>query len=230
MKKILSLLLILAMLTVAMVSCKKDEPTQDPTPPAQETRYTITAEEWAAVLTLKNYTAEITNSQTQILNGGEPEVESSTGLTKSTDTVCYEEQRDGDDVYKTYMVVENGKNYHMSENDDGTFDVYTAKYGIDSLAEYYTFETITFADLTYNAETKAYTFSVTNDEVEMTAQYSIWFENGKVVKLEAVASREMSYGEGENAMSVYAEMKVTLVITNVGTTTVTVPNFERPTE
>ena len=105
MKKILSLLLILAMLTVAMVSCKKDEPTQDPTPPAQETRYTITAEEWAAVLTLKNYTAEITNSQTQILNGGEPEVESSTGLTKSTDTVCYEEQRDGDDVYKTYIVV-----------------------------------------------------------------------------------------------------------------------------
>lgn len=230
MKKFLSLILILAMLTVAMVSCKKDDPTEDPTPapPAVTTRYTITAEEWAAVLTLKNYTAEITNSQTQILNGGEPEVQSSTGIAKSTDTVCYQEQRDGDDVYKTYIVVENGKNYHVRELDDGTFAAYVYDYGIDSLAEYYTFETVTFADLTYNAETKAYTFTVSNDTID--AQYTMWFENGKVVKLTAVASREMSYGEGENAMSVYAEMRVVLVITNVGTTTVATPNFERPTE
>ena len=77
MKKILSLILILAMLTLAMVSCNKDDPTEDPAtnnPPAQ-TRYTITAEEWAAVLTLKNYTAAITTSQKQIIDGGEPEVE-----------------------------------------------------------------------------------------------------------------------------------------------------------
>lgn len=226
MKKILSLILILAMLTLAMVSCNKDDPTEDPAtnnPPAQ-TRYTITAEEWAAVLTLKNYTAAITTSQKQIIDGGEPEVESITGTTKSTDTVCYEEQRDGEDVYSSYTVVENGKNYHMSENDDGTFDVYTAEYGIDSLAEYYTFETVTFTDLTYNAETKAYTFTVSNDA--MDAQYTMWFENGKVVKLTAVASREMSYGD----MSIYIEMAVELVITNVGTTTVATPNFERPEE
>ena len=67
MKKLLSLFLVLAMLTLAMVSCKNDDPTEDPTtnnPPAQ-TRYTITAEEWETFCTMRNYTMTSDTNYTQ---------------------------------------------------------------------------------------------------------------------------------------------------------------------
>ena len=219
MKKIISIVLLMAMLCLAMVSCKKDNP------PA-ETRYTITADEWAALLTLKNYTAESKNEITTSINGGEPESETSTGIIKSTETVWYSEDRGGEDVYKRYTVVEGDKIYSVRENDDGTFWAYTTENGIDTFAKWYTLDEVKFEDLVYNESTKSYSFTVSDEE--MDAEYTVWFENGKIVKLVVTASAEYTYGEGEDAVTDSETIKVEVTISNIGTTTVTVPAFEKP--
>ena len=84
------------------------------------------------------------------------------------------------------------------------------------------FEDVTFADLTYNEANKSYvwTYSESEDGVSLSMTYSFFFENGTLVKVGAQMSAE---GDG-NSQNYTADVTVS----NIGTTTVTAPAFNKP--
>ena len=224
MKKIIALVLVAAMLCFAMESCKKKE---DPkTDPAPETRYTVTAEEWTAAMSALNYTFNVNGVQNMTSEGTTVSHPYSM-LTKSTATATYtknvsDQGTADEEVYECYYVIENGVGYELEMEGTEVVDVWK-----DSDPEIETFMSelgfeLEFTDLTYNAETKAYAFSQTEEDEGMTVteSYSFFFENGKLVKIAASMTRTM----GENSMVINVEGTVS----NVGTTTVTVPAFTKP--
>lgn len=82
------------------------------------------------------------------------------------------------------------------------------------------FYAIAFADLTYNEATK--TCDYTETEATATLTYSFFFENGKLLKVTASMNSSSEY----YSMQTLAEVTVS----NIGTTTVTVPAFDKPAE
>ncbi len=218
MKKLLSIILLVAMLAVAMVSCKPEDPTTDPTTPNAEARTTITAEEWAAACALDNYTYEQQGTTVYTMDG-QTQTQESSAICKRSATASYEKYVEtGDPDYEVYMVVEDGVCYVVRPLEGGTFDVWTTESGLYNLSENLDFETATFESLVYNAETKAYDFNMNEDGMNVT--YSFYFENGVIVKI--VASATMTEG------TVSATMSIVVTISNIGTTTVDVPAFEKP--
>ena len=222
MKKILSIVLIMAMLCLAMVSCnKKDDPTEDPTPnPPAATRYTITESEWTAMCEMVNYTLELTGTQTQSV-GGETETNTYGIFTKSTATATYEKYTEVDDVDEYYYVIEDGVGYDLIMEGTAVTNVYRdTEPEIDNFGSNMGFDEVAFADLTYNEATKSYDYTKTEDGATIT--YSFFFENGKLLKADANMSAS---GDGYSV-----QVSAKLTVSNIGTTTVTVPAFEKPAE
>ena len=229
MKKILSLLLILTMLTVAMVSCKKDEPTQDPTPPAQDTRYTVTAEEWTSTCALTNFTLDYVTVQNGT-RGGETFTSTTTVQVKSTADISYNlyvsspetpDSEPGTD--ESYCVLEDGVMYYLQMKGTEVERVSAREdEEMPTLADSMDFEDVTFADLTYNEANKSYvwTYSESEDGVSVSMTYSFFFENGALVKVGAQMSAEAD-GYSQN-------YTVDVTVSNIGTTTVTAPAFNKP--
>ena len=231
MKKFLSLILILAMLTVAMVSCKKDDPTEDPAtnnPPVQ-TRYTITAEEWTSTCALTNYTLDYVTVQNGT-RGGQTFTSTMTVQIKSTADMSYNlyvsspETPDSEpETDETYCVLEDGVMYYLQMKGTEVERVSAREdEEMPTLAYSMDFEDLTFADLTYNEANKSYvwTYSESEDGVSVSMTYSFFFENGTLVKVGAQMSAE---GDG-NSQNYTADVTVS----NIGTTTVTAPAFNKP--
>ena len=214
MKKILSIVLLLALLAVALVSCKEPE---DPTP--AEARTTITAEEWAAACALANFTYEQKGTTVYTMNG-ETQTQESSAICKRTATVMYDKYVDeGERTREYYDVIEDGVCYRLSSKEDGTFDVWTDEdTDLYTLADTLDFEDATFESLVYNAETKTYDYTM--DEDGMTVTYSFYFENGVITKIAATATMT------QDTMS--ATMTIEVTFSNIGTTTVEVPAFDKP--
>lgn len=82
------------------------------------------------------------------------------------------------------------------------------------------FDAIAFADLTYNEATNTYGYTET--EASATLTYSFFFENGKLLKVTVSMNSSSEY----YSMRMLAEVTVS----NIGTTTVTVPTFDKPAE
>ena len=208
MKKILSLLLILAMLTVAMVSCKKDEPTETPVtpdPPAQETRYTITAEEWAAVCALTNFTA--TQAGSAVYTSGDvTETEETFAEFKYTATVNYRNvQEAGDPIYEEYYALIDGRILNIRLLGTGAFEAdVTDRTELDNFAEAFEFDGVTFDTLTYNAEAKAYVDAEGAVKVLFTDSFSMMvIQNQKVRnQLRAALSVCLKKEVGESALTI----------------------------
>ena len=231
MKKIISLILILAMLTVAMVSCKKDEPTEEPTtnnPPVQ-TRYTITAEEWASTCALTNFTLDYVTVQNGT-RGGETFTSTTTVQVKSTADISYNlyvsspetpDSEPGTD--ESYCVLEDGVMYYLQMKGTEVERVSAREdEEMPTLAGSMDFEDVTFADLTYNEANKSYvwTYSESEDGVSVSMTYSFFFENGALVKVGAQMSAEAD-GYSQNYTA-------DVTVSNIGTTTVTAPAFNKP--
>ena len=219
MKKLLSFILILAMLTVAMVSCKKDDPTEDPAtnnPPAQETRYTITAEEWAAVCALTNFTATQAGSAVYT-SDGVTDTEETFAEYKYTATATYHKvQETGDPIYEEYYALIDGRILNIRLLSSGAFEAdVTDRTELDNFAEAFEFDGVTFDTLTYNAEAKAYVLDLSDEDMEM--KYTFYFENGQIVKFVAYATYV------EHGFS--AVMNIEVVVSDIGTTAVTVPEY-----
>ena len=220
MKKLLSFILILAMLTVAMLSCKKDDtiedPAQTPTNPPEETRYTITAEEWAAVCALTNFTA--TQAGSAVYTSGDvTDTEETFAEYKYTATVNYRNvQESGDPTYEEYYALIDGRILNIRLLGTGEFEAdVTDRTELDNFAEAFEFDGVTFDTLTYNAEAKAYELDLSDEDMEM--KYTFYFENGQIVKFVAYAT----YGEhGYSAV-----MNIEVAVSNIGTTAVTVPEY-----
>jgi hypothetical protein len=218
MKKILAVILLVAMLAVAMVSCNKpEEPT---TPPAAETRTTITAEEWAAVCALENYTYTQKGTSVYTMEGQTETVESTATSMRTANATYYKSVEEGDPDYESYEVVEDGVCYVLPVSEGVVTDVWTSEDELSNLSEDLDFEGATFESLVYNAETKAYDYTV--NEHGMDVKYSFYFENGAIVKI--VASASMTEG------SVSATMTINVTFSNIGTTTINVPAFEKPSQ
>ena len=231
MKKLLSLILILAMLTVAMVSCNKEDPTEDPAPdnPPVQTRYTITAEEWASTCALTNFSLDYVTVQSGTM-GGETFTSTMTVQVKSTANVSYSlyvsspaTPESEPETNESYCVLEDGVMYYLQMK--GTeVDRVSAREGeeMDTLAYSMDFEDVTFADLTYNEATKSYvwTYSENEEGVSVSMTYSFFFENGTLVKVGAQMSAEAA-GYSQN-------YTVDVTVSNIGTTTVTAPAFDKP--
>ena len=241
MKKLLSLVLILSMLTVAMVSCKKDDPTpetptpQGPNTPTPEVRTTITAEEWASACAMINYT--MTSETTYTTTFGEE-------VTTKTITIVFNSSEsavhfytvaigmtgvDGPLVQDYYEVYDNGVLYTV-EIKDGEVDYVMADPddAIPTFDEYMDIETVEYTDLVYNSETKSYTFTQTSGNNEVP--YTLWFENGKLVKVEATVTMEQTVSNPDGPLTARQVIEMSIVISDVGTTTVTVPAFTKPQE
>ena len=219
MKKLLSVILLVAMLSVVMVSCNKPE---DPTTPAgAETRTTITAEEWAATIALENYTFVQQGTSVYTMDG-QTETENTTRTCMRTATAYYHKSLEtGDPDYEVYEVIEDGVCYVVDITDGVVEDVWVAEDGrLYNLSEEMDFDGATFEDLVYNAETKAYDYTVNEDGMDI--KYSFYFENGVLVRI--VASATMV--EGAN----FAVMSIDVTISNLGTTVINVPAFEKPSQ
>ena len=179
MKKLLSFILILAMLTVAMVSCKKDDPTEDPAtnnPPAQETRYTITAEEWAAVCALTNFTATQAGSAVYT-SDGVTDTEETFAEYKYTATATYHKvQETGDPIYEEYYALIDGRILNIRLLSSGAFEAdVTDRTELDNFAEAFEFDGVTFDTLTYNAEAKAYVLDLSDEDMEMVTNLPLQY-------------------------------------------------------
>lgn len=235
MKKILSLLLILAMLTVAMVSCKKDEPTETPVtpnPPVQETRYTITAEEWETFCTMRNYTMTSDTNYTQTY-GDQTMSRRAIVVAKSSETAMYfsaTTEMTGQDAPTTeshYAVLVDGVVYNLEMDGDEVTDVIIDNDDtIPTFEVYMDIEDVAFTDLVYDPETKGYTFVETSGGNEIP--YTVWFENGKIVKIVATMTSESTVNTPDGPIIITQVIEINVVISGIGTTTVTVPDFEKP--
>lgn len=231
MKKLLSFILILAMLTVAMVSCNKDDPAEDPAtnnPPAQ-TRYTITAEEWTSTCALTNFTLDYVTVQNST-RGGETFTSTMTVQVKSTADISYSlyvfspETPDSEpETDESYCVLEDGVMYYLQMKGTEVERVSAREdEEMATLADSMDFEDVTFADLTYNEANKSYVWAYSESEngVSVSMTYSFFFENGTLVKVGAQMSAE---GDGYSQ-----NYTVNVTVSNIGTTTVTAPAFNKP--
>ena len=233
MKKLLSFILILAMLTVAMLSCKKedftDAPTSNPssqTPinPPVENRYTITEDEWLVALTLTNYTATVSRSETYNINGEITSAEISAEMMATTSVVWVKELTENTSE-EMYYVFGDGVTYCVREESDGTYEyVSTDPYNYyRNFGTSFACESISYEDLTYNEIARAYLCTFTGED-GATMRYAFYFVDGKLTKVVATSSAD--YSDGAIRASVEKSLSVTL--SNLGTTTLTVPEFDRP--
>ena len=216
MKKILSAVLLIALLAVALVSCK--EPEDPTTPPAPEARTTITAEEWAATCALVNYTCTQQATTVYVIDG----VTTTPGFSaigKSTATATYSKaSEDGEPDVEIYEVFEDGFCYIVEIVAGSEPSVKKYEYENEPLSEALEFGDTSFEDLVYNAETKSYELSKTQYGADY--HFSFYFENGVLVKLTLNASMV----DGEDSLT----MEIVATFSDIGTTTVEVPAFEKP--
>lgn len=228
MKKLLSFILIISILTLMAVSCKRNDPTaQTPTPTpdaptAADTRYTITAQQWADALALNNYTATISQSYTENLNGRVSSGESSVTVISTPYAVFVKEARE-DSENEIYYVFDDGVTYHVSAMGDGTYESWeiTDGYCNSNVGQYFHCSSISFEDLIYNETAKAYVFSVSNSE-GATMSYAFYFVDGLLVKIVGLASESYS----DNNVRASIEQSASATISSHGATTLTVPEFE----
>ena len=224
MKKIISLVIIAAMMVFALASCGGSKKGDDDKGDDKVVRYTITAEEWAALENIKNFTLEMSGTSSYTM--GEESMNSTNSRTlKSTETAMYEkyESTDGEEEYtsETYSVIKDDVRYELDQGEDEKWYASEYDWEVDSLLECVTDGTdVTFEDLTYNEEKKAYVYTVTEDGATIT--YTYYFEDGNLVKLEGVMSGSMD--------TVTMTATANMVISNIGTTTVTVPEYTIPEE
>lgn len=215
MKKIISLVLIATMMVFAFASCGSKKDGDD----EKVIRNTITADEWAALANIKNFTIEM--SGTSSFTIGEQTSNSTTSqILQSTETAMYEKSSNTTDeeTYdrEGYYTIKDDVRYELEKDSDGNWYASEYDWKVDTLLDCVTEEIdITFEKLTYNEEKKAYTYTDSEEGVTMT--FSYFFEDGNLVKVTA----EMSGAEESVTMAA----NISIVVSKIGTTTVTVPEF-----
>ena len=225
MKKIISLALVTVMLVFALASCDMINKLLGKEPEKTPVRTTITEEEWKALETTTNFTAEGTMSST-MSRGEESQTSNSKGLLKQSDTAVYDKteylyEDEEPSVDESYYVEKDGKSYYLVDmgSDLGWVahednDIFNTMLDVACGGE-----EIEFKDLVYDEEKKAYVYTL--DEEDIHGVISLYFEDGKLVKTVISATGDM--GEGEDA--IHAEASQTIVFSNIGTTTVDLPEY-----
>ena len=201
MKKIISLLIITVMMMLSLASCNNSDG-----------RTKITEEEWNALDKITNYTCNISGVDYEFAFG-------TYHSRNYTDTIKITENAKehssiygGDPETITYHCLsESGEVYRLSKSSDGTWQAKTSKWTHRSLLEYITYSTVKFDDLTYSIKDKCYTASITDEYGTITFTYH--FKNGSLIKYE------------ERSSDPDDKYKETVTFSNIGTTTVTLPEY-----
>ena len=197
MKKILSLTLVAMMLlsTLMLTSCDAVMELLQQYIPGLDSgvRYTVTEEEWNAAIKMENYTVTSKNED------GTVDV--------------YKFSKDGyisDTEYgKRTYVFKDGNAYYLNQVGDSWV---ADSFGIDARTHtpLMLLDGVSFANLTYNEASKAYTYT------EDFATLEVYFENGVMVKF------AMIMDAGEKTLT------FEYVISDVGTTVVNIPKYTMP--
>lgn len=203
MKKILSLTLIFIMMISAFAFTSCDNPYGQAQSFLQEqledwgiiARNTITKDEWIKTLDSKNYTVEL-------LLGGQSEKIS------KTETKYYKEYINTDGISESiyfeivndvgYIIAQQDGKWYSIEWDDPAYRKLTLEITIANLLNYDSYD-----EFVYDKSKKAYIFSGEKCNAELQ------FENGVLV-----------YGKLE-----YLGLNATLIVTDVGTTDIVIPEY-----
>ena len=227
MKKIIALMLVAVMMVMVLTSCDivdkilgndtETETKQETT----ETRYTITEDEWNALLNLKNYTLEITQTLSQTV-GEETYQGTMHGWMYQSEVAC-RQINEGSLAFNNYQVIKDGKSYYFSIGEDGEItNLHETEWEPEPILGLGDSAPISkLSDLTYDEEKKAYCFDFSEESTSVTT-YELYFENGKIVKIIGVAIQETV---GADGTVVTNKMEQTMSISNIGTTVVEVPEF-----
>lgn len=226
MKKIIALILVAIMLTFALASCDILESLMPKQDPPAETRYTITAEEWAALDSELNYTVVSTGTST-VSYGTETHKNNISETFKSTANDKYELIKNLDEIAEKesstehYYTTKDGVRYILTYYENmGEWKGYEYEDDSSSILDYLVGgEEIKFEDLVYDADNKAYVATVTKDD--LTSVLTLYFENGKLVKCIIEASGTISQGD----TTCSAQATATCIFSDIGTTVVTLPEY-----
>lgn len=219
MKRIVSFMLVAVIMVMSFTSCDLvnqflgNQSGSNGDSGTNETRYTITAEEWDAMLNMKNYTKESTGSTTVKDLDGNPTTYPNDSFEENTETAMH--------IKGVSIPGPNDFEYYVTQKDDKTYRVNTDPADGTVISAYeYTFEAstfgnglgVTFEDLNYDEEKKGYLASFV--QYGMTCNYEFYFENGKIVKVIGGASSDDGFASSS-----------TMIITNIGTTVVNALEF-----
>lgn len=200
MKRILLLTLVLITLlsVFSLVSC--DAPEEN-----KEMRYTITQEEWDANMNAINFTVLC-------------EVESSNGQSSTHYVYNTENAREvaylykDADEYSEWQVREGDKKYILYEY-EGKIIVEKSTWTELNLSSFVILGRVEFDDLVYDENSKNYVYE---KEGDVYTKITIHFENGVIKTVDTFMSNE------------YEQLVERYTISNIGTTVVEVPEFDRP--
>ena len=239
MKKILSLVLVVSMCFI-LGSC---ELLANVFGGNTEVRYTATKEEWDAAMAGKNFTAEITLEMTYTSEGRYNKnanyitvKETDTVMMQVTKAVSENNYMDGEntetrELDPDYTILKDGIYYDISKDGDEwvASKIEGGEPPIDSinniLSDTFFDEPFSYEDFVYNEEEKAYEKEVDKDimgvdDAENLPILSIYFENGKLVKIE-ISENHTKELDGYS-QSAY----VSYVFTNIGSTVIdNVPEY-----
>ena len=191
---------------------------------SQETRTTITAEEWAALEEIHNFTLTLV-VQTDL---GDPNAGGSKMVrtTKSTETSMYFKWiQDNSVSEESYYFMENGQSYHVTQwNEtlpgyDDAWHAYKCDWEVRSMNDSSSEGLeIAYEALVYNAEKKVYEYTMTEDEYK--GEFSFRFADGVFSKV------TVNFYEQDEATGVgVCVEKFVATFTDVGSTEVTLPEY-----
>ena len=208
MKRFLSLTLVVIMLltTLMLTSC-------DPIAEAKglinkvlgreekEVRYTVTADEWAKVASINDFTATMSESY----DGATVNI--TMAVTPDAAKVVMEYHTAGGNMdVEMYWDIKEG--YAIQPDGNGNWVGYeTSEDILEEMGINAFVSEINFSDLVYEEATKSYLY----EDKEEDTLYNFYFENGNLVRL--------------TATSLDPEYPATATIDNFGKTTVTLPEY-----
>lgn len=211
MKKIISFIIIATTLILTLASCSSGSGG------VSLIKTTITAEEWAALDEIVNFTVEITMKQTYTY-AGERESYTQNIVSKLTEdaeytkeSTSYNGEKETDEYYS---FKKDGVTYKM-HNNDGEWIASKANWSPITMLECAEIAEVDFEDITYNSSKKAYVYTLS--QYGVVANFTFYFKNGILSKLECKASASES---GTKMSSEY-----TMVFSSVNKTTITLPEY-----
>lgn len=206
MKKIVSLLIVTVMVILSLASCSNNN-----------YRAKITEDEWNALGNIMNYTIKIAGKDTELI-GNVYYWSDFSETVKATQNAEYHihKYQTEKEATEYYYFSENGETYRLLKSDDETWNAKAKDWEAESLLEYATPSEVEFDDLTYKIFDKAYRYTASEDGT--TIEYTFYFKNGALVKFDFRESDSDFVWSG------------TAEVYDVGTTSVTLPEYIKPSK
>ena len=227
MKRIISLIIIAAMIACVFTSCDYVDDILGGIGGEDESKTTITAEQWQNVDSVTNFTMNFVVKTTN--NNGNLTIHRTYEITeiasrfqsKQFDSV----NTSSDD---TYHVIDNGQKYELTKFNrelsqwDKVWHAYKYEWEPKSMMDALGFGLdISYDDLDYDREKNAYVYTVKEDDLVGIISY--YFEEGVLIKVTAYTYEGVKLSDINDDTP--REEAIDVVFTKIGTTEVRPPNY-----